>query len=178
MAAVSQRSCVCRLCQSDASVNNSISLFSKSSIQKNWAARISDLLLVDMATPNGGLPSQFCSKCCRRIERLEKAASDLAEFKKQARECCRAFQLSRKRTKETSSDVGITPDTAKARPPIKMRSSISGRRLEFGPTPVADGKCACRFALTSQFTYTSRSSSIIYIIYIRSLSRSAGPGPS
>ena len=135
--ATETRQCVCRLCLSETSPNNSISLFSKRSVEKNWASRISDLLLVDLATSMDSLPPQFCSKSCRRMERLEKAVPDLTDFRRQTRESYRAVQVPRKRTKETSSNIGVTTDT---RPPVKKCSSTGGRRLEFGPTSVAGGK--------------------------------------
>ena len=56
---------------------------------------------------------------------------DLDSFIKLARESYSAF-LSRgelKCTKESSGMVGVSPETVKARPPVKRRSA---KRLEFG----------------------------------------------
>ena len=64
---------------------------------------------------------------------MEKAAEDLENFRSQASSSytklrsCRRGEL--KRTKETSSSVGVSPDTAKNRPQSKRR--LTQRRLDF-----------------------------------------------
>lgn len=64
---------------------------------------------------------------------MEKAAQDLENFRTQAKSSytkllpCARGEL--KRTKETSSLLGISPDTAKNRPPSKRR--LTQRRLDF-----------------------------------------------
>ena len=94
--------------------------------------RISDLLDVPIAE-NDGYPEHICEKCKRRLERLEKAAEDLENFRSQANSSytklrtCRRGEL--KQTKETSSSVGISPDTAKNRPPSKRR--LTQKHLDF-----------------------------------------------
>lgn len=115
---------------------------------RSWALRISYLLDINLPTPTDGISPYFCSKCCRRVERLEKAVSELAEFRRLANESHEIFQHhGRKRPKETSSNEGITPDTAKARPPVKRRGIAGGRRLDFGPaTAGTDGESLLQFS--------------------------------
>ena len=66
------------------------------------------------------------------MEVLEKAAADLVEFQRQAKAVYDALCTTRgrlKRTKETSGLVGVSPDTAKARP--HARRFLAGRLLDF-----------------------------------------------
>ena len=101
---------------------HAVCLFGPSANRQSLSSRISDLLDVPIAE-NDGYPEHVCEKCKRRLERLEKAAEDLENFRSQANSSyiklrtCRRGEL--KRTKETSSSVGISPDTAKNRPPSK-----------------------------------------------------------
>ena len=130
--AMATRSCLCRLCQSSVSSAHAVCLFGPTATKQNLTIRISDLLDVPIAV-NDGYPEHICEKCKRRLERLEKAAEDLENFRSQASSSynklgtCRRGEL--KRTKETSSSVGISPDTAKSRPPSKRR--LTQRRLDF-----------------------------------------------
>ena len=109
---------LCRLCQTNAAVNNCLSIASKRCRQQNWATRTEELLKVKVTVDDGGLPNYCCMKCCRRVEGLEKAARDLELFRELANQSYNELRLSHKRTKETST-VLVTPDTARARPPAK-----------------------------------------------------------
>ena len=126
------RSCLCRLCQSAVPSAHAVCLFGPTASRQNLPSRISDLLDVPIAE-NDGYPEHICEKCKRRLERLEKAAEDLVNFRSQANSSygklltCMRGEL--KRTKETSSSVGVSPDTSKNRPPSKRR--LTQRRLEF-----------------------------------------------
>jgi len=91
-----------------------------------------------------GLPNLICAKCKRRVETLESAMMDLTQFKKEVTSCVATFLAQRracKRIKDTSSDCGVSPDTAKARPPSKK---MSHRRLDFGPSTTND-ECRCSY---------------------------------
>ncbi len=126
------RSCLCRLCQSAVPSAHAVCLFGPSATRQSLSSRISDLLDVPIAE-NDGYPEHVCEKCKRRLERLEKAAEDLENFRSQANSSyiklrtCRRGEL--KQTKETSSSVGISPDTDKNRPPSKRR--LTQKRLDF-----------------------------------------------
>ena len=126
------RSCLCRLCQSSVPSAHAVCLFGPTAVRQSLPSRISDLLDVPVVE-NDGFPEHICEKCKRRLERLEKAAEDLENFTSQAKSSyttlctCRRGEL--KRTKETSSSVGISPDTAKSRPPSKRR--LTQKRLDF-----------------------------------------------
>ena len=120
---------VCRLCRALVASNRTVSLFSTIGLQQQWSLRIHNLLSVTVVS-NDGLPSYICQKCKLRIVTLEKAAADLKEFKELA--SCSKSALERvrcplKRPKCTSSEFGVSPDTARERP----RSKISRKRLDF-----------------------------------------------
>ena len=51
---------------------------------------------------------------------LEKAAMDLAEFSRSATYAMQHIQRSLKRMKETTGEVGVSPDTQRARPRFKI----------------------------------------------------------
>ena len=140
----------CRLCRSVIRSHHYLSVFSLSSTENvNWPTRIHDLLEVHV-DKDDGLPGYVCSSCKRRVEVLEKAATDLAEFQRQAKAVYDALCTTRgrlKRTKETSGLVGVSPDTAKARP--RAKRLLASRLLDFG-----SGKFPCTYySLFNSLTY-------------------------
>ena len=121
---------LCRLCQSSSLSDVAVSLFSPTAVQQRLPGRITDLLDVPVAR-NDGLPGHICRKCKRKLERLEKAAEELENFRSEAKSLYSTLAMKRselKRTKETSSSVGVSPDTLKTRPPSKK---LSRRHLDF-----------------------------------------------
>ena len=107
-----------------------VSLFSNTAVQQRLPDRITDLLDVPV-TQADGLPGHICRKCKRKLERLEKAAEELESFRCDAKNTYSTFALKRnelKRTKETSSSIGVSPDTLKSRPPAKK---LTRRHLDF-----------------------------------------------
>ena len=71
-------------------------------------------------------PVGVCSRCMTRFVSLEKSSIDLAAFKRAAMSGFEHAQMSLKRTKETASQMGASPDTIRERP----RSKVA-RRLPF-----------------------------------------------
>lgn len=119
----------CRLCCSLVTSNRAVSIFSATGIQQQWARRIEALLSVTVTTSDG-LPGYICRKCKLRIESLEKAHADLKAFKEMANASVAALKRAGcpvKRTKCTSSEHGVSPDTARERP----RSKLPRKRLDF-----------------------------------------------
>lgn len=91
-------------------------------IQQRLASRIEALLSVEVRSDDG-LPGYICIKCKARTVTLEKAAADLREFKQLA--SCSKSALERvrgplKRTKCTSSDIGVSPDTARENTQVQI----------------------------------------------------------
>ncbi len=128
---------VCRLCQSLVAYNRSVALFSRGSVQQQLSTRIADLLDVNVDSSDC-LPQHVCWKCKRRVEVLENAAQDLVDFRNQAKAAYIALLPSKgavKRVKESSGDVGVSPDIAKARPP-SIRATIHSKRLHFGQSDI------------------------------------------
>lgn len=123
---------VCRLCREVVSCRNTIHLFSAKGLSNKWASRISSLLEVSVDEDERISP-QVCSMCTRRVVSLEKAAVDLQSFRELAQCSLTALQSAGqsagplKRTRVTSGEVGVSPDTARARP----SSKLSRRQLSF-----------------------------------------------
>ena len=100
-------------------------LFTRKSVERGWAARITALLEVPISQQDN-LPPYVCNKCTSRVSALEKATVDLAAFKKSVRTVMQEAHQSLKRTKETTGSFGVSPDTLRCRPRSKM-----ARRLDF-----------------------------------------------
>ena len=95
-----------------------VHVFTSAGIQKKWAPGIS--LLLDISVEKQGkLSLQVCSRCANRVESLEKAVKDLVAFKAMAR-CYLDRVTGFKITKETSGDVGVSPDTISDRPAQRL----------------------------------------------------------
>ena len=113
-------------------------LFTSAGIQKRWAPRISLLLDIPLEKQDN-LSSQICSRCCaNRVESLEKAFKDLIVFKAMAR-CYLDRVTGFKRTKETSSDVGVSPDTISDRLSSKVAKRLAQAVL------LSISSCCCCF---------------------------------
>ena len=140
----------CSLCRADITVKHAIR------IKDDLASRISALLdvVVDLEDK---LPQYICPKCKRRLVSLKNTAEDLVDFRELAKRCQSALKLQRgplKRTKESSSDLGVSPDIIKARPPVK-RSTSTCRSLDFG-------QCKCRLTnCSAPNSMTMNSSTLI-----------------
>ena len=112
---------LCRLSRASIASGSAVCLFSQVAVRQNLPGRITDLLDVPIAAKDG-LPQHICHKCKRKLERLEKAAEELEDFRTQASSNHTILASTRrelKRTKETSTSVGMSPDTAKSRPASK-----------------------------------------------------------
>ena len=94
-------------------------------MEKGWGRRINTLLDISVSQDDE-LPAYICNKCTARIVTLEKAFIDLSDFKKSARACMEQGHHSLKRTKATTGEVGMSPNTLRERP----RSKVA-RRLRF-----------------------------------------------
>jgi hypothetical protein len=78
-----------------------------------------------------GLPGHICCECKHKLDHLEKAAEELESFRSDAKNTYSTLALKRnelKQTKETSSSVGVSPDTLRSRSPAKK---LTRRHLEF-----------------------------------------------
>lgn len=116
---------VCRLCRDTVSDKRMTHLFTRKSQERGWASRITALLDIPVSIDDK-FPPHVCSKCIARIVTLEKASMELAAFKRSVQSAMEHTHLSLKRTKETSGEVGVSPDTLRERPRTK-----AARRLHF-----------------------------------------------
>ena len=125
----------CRLCGESTASTNSVFLFSNLSKERRWAQRISGLLEVPVEEDTA--PSHICGRCKTRVLSLERALADLESFKETARlalEHCTSTSNShetashgQKRRKQTSGEVGMSPDTLREQP----LSKVARNGLEF-----------------------------------------------
>lgn len=120
----------CRLCRSTVSNRSTVHLFTARGLKNKWASRISTILSIPVEKDERVSP-HVCCMCTRRIETLERAAADLQAFKELAKSSLDALQSRGplKRTRVTSGEVGVSPDTVRARP----SSKLSRRQLTFQP---------------------------------------------
>lgn len=131
------RSPCCRLCGNNHPTKNMIAIFSQSGARERLSARIVDLARVPVRQGDG-LPATVCQQCKRRLVALEKAVVQLSEFRRQCQDTYQTLVLSPsttsinpvhseslKRPKESSGSIGVSPDTARCRPPSKRSSGVS-----------------------------------------------------
>ena len=95
-------------------------------------SRIADLLDLPVIGEKDSFSKHICEKCKRKLERLEKAVEEHTEFRCQAKSVLQKGNL-----KETSSLDGVSPNTAKTRPPYKKH--LSRRKLDFDRSDYANG---------------------------------------
>ena len=118
---------ICRLCSSVIAKKKVVNLFSSAGTTKKLAARISTLLQVEEPRPDDSYSKNICEKCKGKVESLEKAVEQLHSFREMAKNALMNKGL--KRTKETSGQVAVSPDTVRQRPPSKL----ARKKLNFGP---------------------------------------------
>ena len=113
---------LCRICLSEVQPKHVTALFSVVGMQQGWPSRLRELLLVPVDRGDD-LPTHICRSCVGKVERLERK---LETLRQQARESVKQLHArpSRKRPKNTSGAVEVSPATAKARPSHK-RAVIS-----------------------------------------------------
>ena len=117
----------CRLCATAIpGIRATGSVFTPTGLLNRWPQRIESLLELSVHN-DGQLLTHMCSKCRSKVQQLEKASSELTEFKELANNALiKARAQLTKRPKNTSDD-GVSPDTARLRP----RCKISRKRLDF-----------------------------------------------
>ena len=86
-----------------------------------------------------GLSQHICRFCLGKVETVERK---LQALRQQALESIEKIMQasSRKRTKDTSSETGVSPSTAKARPPAKCMYSTGARQLFPSVSKESSGK--------------------------------------
>ena len=93
-------------------------------MRNEWSSRISamsDITLEDVER----VSPYVCYKCTRRLSLLEKAIEDCKAFRELAISSFNSQM--KKRTRVTSADIGVSPDTVRLRPSAKL----SRKRLVF-----------------------------------------------
>lgn len=108
----------CRLCGSVADYKHCVALFSTLNVKSNLPGRISKLLAVP-DIQNDGRSTVICRGCMRKFAAVERDLETLRQNVKKVYESYNKENESRKRTKDTSGDVNVSPHTAAVRPPAK-----------------------------------------------------------
>ena len=93
-------------------------------MRNKWSSRISAMLDITIEDDEGVSP-YVCHNCTRRLSLLEKAIEDRKAFRELAISSFNAQM--KKRTRVTSADIGVSPDTVRQRPSAKL----SRKRLVF-----------------------------------------------
>lgn len=119
----------CRFCLETIPSKHAINLFSKNSNSVNLSGRMSDLIKLPVL-PTDGLSPYTCRLCRDRLLTIERKLVEAREMIKSMYQRAhlqaqtgRATMCTLKRPKETSGTVGVSPATAKNRPPSK-RSAL------------------------------------------------------
>ena len=81
--AMASKAVLCRLCWSNVVDKNVTNLFTRKSLERGWAKRITALFDVPVSQDDH-MPPHVCSKCMAKVVALEKAMLDLAELKRSA----------------------------------------------------------------------------------------------
>ena len=113
---------LCRLCWESSPDHKVTNIFTGKSLKKEWPCRISSLLDIPVDSSDQ-LPPHVCFKCLTRVVSLEKASANLTAFKSSARSVMEQALRPLKRTKETSGEVNVSPNTLRVRPQSKIPRS-------------------------------------------------------
>ena len=119
----------CRICLSAVNRKHSTALFTATGLSQAWPSRIHDLLCIEV-TKDDGLPSHICKSCRGKLVTIEVKLHSLRAL---AQESLRKLQDERKgerkRSKDTSGALGVSPSTANVRPPAKRQYGVPRRCL-------------------------------------------------
>ena len=118
----------CRVCLSSVQPKHSISLFTPNSISLRWPMRLSELLLVDVASGDG-LPNHMCRTCRDQVVSVEKK---LQHLRCMAGESYEQLQNRRKRVNDASS-VEVSPELRPQhkRQPLGKKTDLSVCALQY-----------------------------------------------
>ena len=111
-------STICRLCARKAERPHYTAIFSKESLQVGLPGRLSSMLGIPVVQ-NDSCPQRICRACMRKFTSVE---THIKQLQQTAQTTYHKFidgPSSRKRTKDTSGTVGVSPHTQRARPPAK-----------------------------------------------------------
>ena len=127
-------SCECRICLCTVQSCHSTALFSASSLHLDWPQRIHKLLDVDVLS-EPGLPSHICKMCKGKFVSLEEKLRKMQILAQESMMKLKERQTGsggRKRTKDTSGEVGVSPHTQRVRPQAKRSPVLpTPRRILF-----------------------------------------------
>jgi len=119
----------CRICLSAIESKHSTALFTAAGLSQEWPSRIGELLCVEIVKGDG-LPNHICRSCKGRVISIE---GKLQSLRALAQESFRKLQdkrsSDRKRSKDTSGGLGVSPNTANVRPPAKRQYGLARRSL-------------------------------------------------
>ena len=132
----------CRVCLSAVEPKHSTALFTAKGVELRWPERLTELLCVPVSDSDK-LPGYICRSCRSKVESLESKLTALRQRTHKSYEMlCGELtaSASRKRPKHTSSNLGVSPATAEARPPSK-RATLQGKQLFPSENEEHSGEC-------------------------------------
>ena len=128
----------CRICLSVVETKYSTALFTKTGLSQGWPSRIRDLLCVEVAKDDS-LPSHICKLCRGKLVTIEGKLHNLRTL---AQKSLRKLQderiRERKRSKDTSGALGVSPSTANVRPPAKRQYGARRSLFQSGDSSTGD----------------------------------------
>ena len=135
----------CRLCFCEVASKCTVPLFGHVELQQDWPSRLRKLLHLPVSIEDE-LPQHICRSCSSKVETVERK---LQALRQQARESVEKTMKAprRKRGKDTSSETGVSPSTAKARPPAKRMYTTGARQLFPSVSEESSGKTTINLIL-------------------------------
>ena len=108
----------CRVCAGKAEHPNYTAIFSRESLKVGLPGRLSSLLGVPVLQ-NDSCPERICRLCMRKFTSVETNIKLLQQSAQTSYHQFTGGSSGRKRTKDTSGNVGVSPHTRHAQPPAK-----------------------------------------------------------
>ena len=113
----------CRVCAGKAKRPHYTAIFSKENLQAGLPGRLSSMLGVPVVQ-NDSYPQRICEACMRKFTSVETSIKQLQTTAQTTYHKFTDGPPSRKRTKDTSGTVGVSPHTQHARPPAKQIAPV------------------------------------------------------
>ena len=120
---------LCHVCLDSVLQKHATALLTDLGTRMKWALRLEELLLVSIREGDSSAQDIIFRVCRRKVEATEKNLAYLREKARTSYErLSHTLEASRKHTKPTSSAIGVSPATGKARPPAKINAILLTRR--------------------------------------------------
>ena len=123
-----------------------VALFGHVGLQQDWPSCLCELLHLPVSIEDE-LPQHICHSCSGKVETVERKLQALRQQARKSVGKTMKAPPSRKRGKDTSSETGVSPSTAKARPPAKRMYTTGARQLFPSVSEESSGKTTINLIL-------------------------------